>query len=470
MTALRPLPDIAEAAPVFARPSPAAIADLKAALAGIPLTDDPAEVRLKSRDFFWYSPILKPQLHGKSADIVVVPRDEADVLRIAREAAARRVPVCVRGGATGNYGQMVPLAGGVLIDMAKLNRVLWLRPGVGRFQAGVKLVDIDIAAVPTGWELRMHPSTKRTATIGGFVSGGAAGVGSIVYGQLRDRGSVAALRVVTMEDEPRAIELRGDDIRKALHAYGSNGIVTEVEMPLAPAWPWFDTITTFADFADATSFAQALGEAPGIVVKLDTLMAWPIPAYFKPLRDVLPEGRHIVIAMVAEPSLEPFRILSAQYNGTIAQEARTPADGETGRTPLYEYTWNHTTLQALKVDRTVTYLQSIFPPGRHLERLAHMHAHFGDEVMMHAEFQRRQGGVSCSALQVVRFTTPERLQAIMRYHEDNGVRISNPHTYILEDKGPKVVDADHQLAFKRLADPHGLLNPGKMSRWTPGPP
>ncbi len=117
----------------------------------------------------------------------------------------------------------------------------------------------------------------------------------------------------------------------------------------------------------------------------------------------------------------------------------------------------------------MTYLQSIFVPGRNLEQVEHMYGKFGDEVMLHCEFQRRQGRVSCSALQVVRFSTAERLREIIRYHEENGVRISNPHTYILEDKGPKIVDGDHQLAFKHLADPYGLMNPGKMSRWVPAP-
>src|SRR5262249_876674 len=152
--------------------------------------------------------------------------------------------------------------------------------------------------------------------------------------------------------------------------------------------------------------------------------------------------------------------------GTITLERAAAADGDTSAVPLYEYTWNHTTLQALKIDRTVTYLQTGFTIGKNLEQIEHLYRKFGDEVMMHLEFQRRPGGVSCSALQVVRFTTPERLQEIIRYHNEYGTRISNPHTYILEDKGPKVIDADHQLAFKRRADPHGLMNPGKMSRWT----
>jgi FAD/FMN-containing dehydrogenase len=220
-----------------ARPSAAAIAELKSALGDVPILDDPALVRLKSRDFFWYSPILKSELRGKSADLVVMPRDEADVLRVARECVARRIPVTVRGGGTGNYGQMVPLAGGVLLDMTGMDRILSLKPGVGRFQAGAKLLDIDIAAAPKGWELRLHPSTRRTATVGGFVAGGAVGVGSIRYGQLRDLGNVLGLRVVTLEDEPRVVELRGADVAGVQHAYGTNGIITEVEMPLAHAWP-----------------------------------------------------------------------------------------------------------------------------------------------------------------------------------------------------------------------------------------
>jgi FAD/FMN-containing dehydrogenase len=438
---------------------------LRAALAGIEVIDDPAQVKLKSRDFYWYSPILKPLLRDKSADLVLIPRDEAEVVRIARACARHRVPAVVRGGGTGNYGQLVPLQGGVVIEMTAMNAVRWLKPGLGRFEAGARLIDIDTATRPQGWELRMHPSTKRMATIGGFIAGGAAGVGSITWGQLRDPGAIMGLRVVTMEEEPRILEFRGKDLAKVTHAYGTNGILTEVEMPMAPAWPWCDFIVTFPQFMQAARFGQALGEADGIVKNLASAMAWPIPTYFKPLRKFLPDGQSIVIALIAEPSLEAFKLLVQQHGGNITFE-RAPgaADDEIG--PLYEYTWNHTTLQALKVDRTLTYLQSIFTPGKNLVQVDQMYALFGDEVMLHLEFQRRLGRVSCSALQVVRFTTPERLAEIMRIHEANGVRISNPHSYILEDKGPKVIDADHQLAFKREADPYGLMNPGKMSRWS----
>jgi len=63
---------------------------------------------------------------------------------------------------------------------------------------------------------------------------------------------------------------------------------------------------------------------------------------------------------------------------------------------------------------------------------------------------------------VVRYRGAERLNAIMRLHEERGVYIANPHVFTVEDGSRyKRVDAD-QLGFKHEVDPYGLLNPGKM--------
>ena len=432
------------------------------ALDGIAVMTDPNLVRVKSKDFYWYSPVLRRLLDDKVADAVVCPRSEDEVVKIARACVAAKVPLTVRGAGTGNYGQAVPLEGGLVLDMTSMKAVRWLRPGMARVEAGLKLVDLDAEARRQGWEIRMFPSTKRTATVGGFIGGGSGGVGSVTYGQLRDRGNVHAVRVVTMESEPRVLELRGDDVQKVNHAYGTNGIITELEIPLGPAYPWIDSLVTFGgDFMDAARFALALAESDGIVKKLVTPMAWPVTTYFKRLTGV-PESAHSVITMVAEQSLEPFDALVRSHGGTIV--SRAPSD-DFGRTPpLYEYTWNHTTLHALKVDPSITYLQCLFPPGRNLELVQHMRSHFGDEVMIHLEFIRAAGKVTCSGLPLVRFTTEARLQEIIRYHEEHGVGIANPHTYILEDGGRKVINQE-QLDFKRMVDPHGLLNPGKMRAW-----
>ena len=173
------------------------LTSLVADLGDLDIVTDPKIVRRRSRDFFWYSPVLNQQLQRKFADIVVCPRDEADVVRVAAACARRRIPITPRGAGTGNYGQAVPLEGGVLLDLTSLAAIEWLEPGVVRVAAGARMVDIDAATRPSGWELRMHPSTKRTATIGGFVAGGSGGVGSVTYGGLREPGNILSARIVT---------------------------------------------------------------------------------------------------------------------------------------------------------------------------------------------------------------------------------------------------------------------------------
>jgi len=145
---------------------------------------------------------------------------------------------------------------------------------------------------------------------------------------------------------------------------------------------------------------------------------------------------------------------------------QTPSDESPGQVPLYEYTWNHTTLQVLKSDRSVTYLQCLYPHDLLMEKIAEMRDAFPDEVSMHLEFLRFGGRITCSGLPVVRYTTAERLNEIIGEHEQRGVYIANPHVFTIEDGSRyKRADAD-QLGFKQEVDPHGLLNPGKMRSFT----
>src|SRR5439155_10314712 len=126
-------------------------------------------VRQKSRDFYWFSPVLRAELDGRSAEVVVAPRDEADVLRIAAAAARHRFPLTARGAGTGTFGQMVPLAGGAMVDMTSMTRMLWIREHAFRAQAGIRLADVDLKTKSSGGEMRMHSSTRKTATLGGFI-------------------------------------------------------------------------------------------------------------------------------------------------------------------------------------------------------------------------------------------------------------------------------------------------------------
>ena len=441
------------------------LAGLQADLGDIRRVTDPAKVLQKSRDFYWYSPVLKRQLEHVRADLVVEPADEAEVIRTLAACHRHRVPVTVRGGGSGNYGQAMPLEGGVVLDLSRLDRVLEIDFGRVRAQAGAKLARIDQACQEhSRQELRFHPSTLKMGTIGGFVAGGSSGAGSITWGTLRDRGNILAVRVVTLQAAPRVLELEGDAIQNVNHAYGTNGVITEVTMPLAPAWPWLDLIVGFEDFPAAVRFADALASQDGIVKKLITPLAAPIPErYFRPLQSRIPKGRSVVLLMIAEPWRQGFMDFLAAWPGEVLLE-RAAADPRRRALPVYELAWNHTTLHALKIDPTITYLQVLYPPPAHVEQALALHRHYGEEVMMHLEFVRYDSQIACFGLPIVRFTTEKRLDEIIRHHEEHGCPIFNPHAFTLEEGGMRQVDRSH-LAFKRAADPLGLLNPGKMLGW-----
>ena len=457
--------------------TPDRLGALRADLAGIAIADDAATLKLKSRDFFWFSPILKPMLDDKRAELVVAPRSKDDVIRIAAACARHRVTLTVRGGGTGNYGQAVPLEGGVLLDMAGLDRAVSVTPGAARFEAGARLLEIDRTlrdrfADAGRWELRFHPSTRKQATIGGFVAGGAAGCGSCTWGQIADPGAVLAVEVVTVEEEPRVIELTGRDILKVLHAYGVNGIITAVTVPLAPWQPWAERIIAFPTLVGAARFGWALAAAEGIAKKEIGVFDSAIPPMLKRVAPLVPAGHAMAIVMVAEAQGAVLAEMVAEHGGKIvyergSREAEDAAfDGKGTMPPLYEYTWNHTTLHALKVDPTITYLQIRFPEGREMETVAEMETTFGDELLIHLEFQRRLGRVFVSSLPILRYRSPERLAEVVRMAEAMGGAVSSPHTYVLDNAGWKRTDAP-QPEFKSLADPHGLMNPGKLKAWPP---
>ena len=442
------------------------IAAFRARIGAMRVEDNPTLVKQKSRDFYWYSPVLKRELDAVTADIMVSPSSEAEVMRVLAAAHDLGIPVTPRGSGTGNYGQAMPLTGGILLSLADMNKVTAIAPGQVTCEPGALLIDIDKELAPSGQELRMFPSTRGTASVGGFVAGGSGGVGSITWGGLRDFGNVIGLRVVTMEGKPRTMDLSGADLHKAIHAYGTNGVITQVTMPLAARYDWVDVIVGFDGFEAAAAYGFALASQDGVLKKLVTAVAAPAPeTYFLRHRAMIPSGASVVIAMIAPHSFDAFEAFTRQTKGKILFAShRAVPETLKGLPPNYELTWNHTTLRALRVDPSITYLQARYPPPDALGLIKRIHAAFGDEVIGHLEFVRFNGRIDVAGLPMVRFTTEERLDAIIRAHEEMGAMIFNPHRYTLEEGGMKQTDAI-QLAFKRETDPQGLLNPGKMIAW-----
>jgi len=406
------------------------IAAFTSELAGIEQSTDAALLRQKSRDFYWYSPILKRQLDGKRADIWLRPNSEDEVMSILNAARRHSVPVTVRGGATGNYGQCVPLNGGAVLDTTAMTAPITLKDGVLEAQAGARMIDLDLWARERGWELRLWPSTKRTATIAGFVAGGGAGVGGISHGTMRERGNLLGVRVATLQDPPALLDLEGDEANPVNRTYGTTGVITRVRLPLTPAQDWRDIAVVFSDFAAAGRFALALAFADGIPKKMCAVFDARLPPFFRAIADVVPADHALALVMVAPSGLVALRDMAREHGGRIVADQDTvAAERDPEATPFYEYCWNHTTLQVLKRDRGVTYLQCRFPFEGTLESVEKVRA---------------------------------RLAEIMAGFEAAGAGIANPHVMTIEEgSGYRRVPGD-QLGFKRRVDPLGLFNPGKM--------
>ena len=421
-----------------------------------------------SQDFYWFSPVLKRQLEGLRADAVARPKTEDEIRAVVAACARQGVPITARGSGTGNYGQCMPLHGGVILDLSAYNQLLWCKPGVARAQAGIRMMEMDKKTQAEGWELRCVPSTFRSATLGGLYGGGFGGVGSINYGPLASSGNVLGVKAMSIEPEPRTVELRGPEALLLHHVYGTAGLVLELEVGLAPAHPWLEAIVCFDSFDAALEFGDALASSPGLVKKSVTLLAAPIPDLLLQavpvLAGTMKPGSHAVFVLVAEFSEPGFQQLVADFGGSVTLR-KTAAEVRSSNRTIVEYTWNHTTLHAMKVDKGLTYIQSGMQAGKHVQQAKTMRKLLGDEVLVHLEFIRtKEGAMNCSGLQLVRYQNDERLNQVMQIHRDNGVYIANPHVYIVEDGKQGQVNPD-VVATKMRFDPAGLLNPGKLRGW-----
>jgi FAD/FMN-containing dehydrogenase len=426
----------------------------------------PEVVEQLSRDSYWYSPVLRKQLDGKVGDLVVQPLDAAEIQNVLRYCHANNLPVTLRGAGTGNYGQAVPLRGGLVLDLARMDHIEEFLPdGVAVCQPGVRLGALESEARKIGWELRCYPSTIVKATVGGFVGGGSGGIGSIAHGHLRDFDTVRAIELVTMEPEPRIVRHEGEAVHEILHAWGTNGVITRIWLALAPAVEWSQCVIAFKTFDAALGFSEGIADGVQWTKRLVTTFEWPISSFFTPIKQYAPSGKALIFFLIASTQLRALVEAARKSGGEVTYSGAYA--GLRTRPLLSDYTWNHTTLWAMKTDEAYTYLQCAFDPSSVQEQLVKLKTRFGSEILFHMEFWKNgDGRVIPGAIPVVRFITEARLNEMIDYCREIGVFVANPHVNNVEGGGHYRPD-NIQLLAKRRYDPKGLLNPGKMATFDP---
>jgi FAD/FMN-containing dehydrogenase len=420
-------------------------------------------VKKRSRDFFWYSPILDRRLKTCFGDLVARPKSPAEMAQCLSLSARHLVPVTLRGGGTGNYGQSVPMEGGLIIDTTAMNRIIEIGPDFVRVEAGCNILKLNEALKETGRELPVFPSTQDIATIGGFISGGSAGIGTVSHGMLRDAGNILEIKALSAEETPREQVFKGDQINMIHHAWGINGVITELTLRTVPTEDWIGCIATFADYPACYAAGMALA-ASDIRRKLCSTLDAPIGTYFDRLKGIVREGHPMLVTLIPRGQMPDFSALVTAHGGRV-DLAMDEAERQSRKLPhAFEFSYNHTTLQALKIDREVTYLQILCPAPLNVDKIIELQGVLGEDVYMHHEFSLMGGQRVAFDLPLVKYTTDKRLYQIMALYEAHGCPASDPHSCIIEEGGMKKADYRH-LAWKKRLDPHGLLNSPKSREW-----
>ena len=171
---------------------------------------------------------------------VVLPRTEAQVVAVLRICSEQGVPVVARGAGTGLSGGALPHAHGVVLSLARFNRILELDPNarIAVVQPGVRNLAISEAAAGHGLYYAPDPSSQIACSIGGNVAENAGGVHCLKYGLTVH--NVLRVRGVTIDGEiveigSRAPDMPGYDLLALMH--GSEGmlaVATEVTVRLTP--------------------------------------------------------------------------------------------------------------------------------------------------------------------------------------------------------------------------------------------
>jgi glycolate oxidase len=127
-------------------------------------------------------------VHSATPSAVVRPQTVEEVQALLRYANSERIPVIARGAGSGACGHTVPIQGGIVMDMRRMNRILAIRPAdvLCKVQPGVVCDDLNKALQPYGLWFPSAPESGRIATIGGTIANSGSGVRAVKYGTIRD--------------------------------------------------------------------------------------------------------------------------------------------------------------------------------------------------------------------------------------------------------------------------------------------
>ncbi|WP_456844261.1 FAD-binding oxidoreductase [Cellulomonas sp. P5_C6] len=395
------------------------------------------------------SPLILELLPLGLADVVAFPTSASQVAACVAAAVRHRVPVTPRGKGTGNYGQAIPMPGGLVLDLTRARAIVEIGDGWVTAEAGATMVAIEAAVRETGQELWMYPSTAQS-TVGGFLSGGSGGTGTIVHGA-NHQGFVVGLDVVHASTDAALVHVEGDDAQAYVHNYGTAGILARVTVRLEPLQDWRGFYASFDSQHDAF---RALREI-GLLTPRPRLVSadHPVVAAALPPDPAIPEGRASLRAILDPAAIDAATALVTAAGGTV-EDLR---DGPQASLKLSVLSYNHP-IEWLQKSDPGTYIHLEVGGDALVDRLDEVQATIPGGLL-HLEAGH---SVPIGMLAGV-YEGPERLDEVIAALGLVGVGVHNPHQWNVD------FEVERTLELARTTDPDGLLNPGKLNPGYAGP-
>ena len=423
----------------------AALATELAALLGPDaVSTDDGDLDRASTDGSRLSPVISEQLPLGRAELVAFPADAAAIATTVAAAVRHRVPITPRGKGTGNYGQAIPMGGGLVLDTSRARTIHEVAAGEVTADAGATFVELERAADATGQQILMYPSTARS-TIGGFLSGGSGGTGSIKHGVMhRGSGFVRALDVVHARPDADLLHVAGDDAQLYLHNYGTAGIIARATIALEPRQDWRGLFASFDRFEQALAVIRPFADlrpTPRLVSADPPLLAEALPS-----DPGIPVGRASLRAILDPATLDDARRLVTDAGGRV-EDVRDGV-GTTLRISMMSY--NHP-IEWLQKAHPDTYFHLEVNGDALVDRFAELVAVYPGG-MLHIEAQRGRP--------IGMLTAPYRGAAAVydgfAALTAIGVGYHDCHQWYVD------FEPERTRRLAATTDPDGLLNPGKL--------
>lgn len=352
----------------------------------------PAERFVYGYDATWAEGLPDVVVHAESTEDVVW------VLRIANEL---EVPVVPRGGGTGLAGGTVPIAGGICLNLARMNRILEIDPadGVAVVQPGVITHTLQQAVEAHGLFYPPDPASLYMSTIGGNVATNAGGPRCLKYGVTRDY--VLGLEVVIPGGEVLRLggrvmkDVSGYDLKHLfIGSEGTLGVITEVTVRLLPRPPALGALAVAFDRLESACEAVVAILSSGMLPLMAELMDQGVMRAVEAFHPYgLPIEAEALLLLAADGEEEAVRIDLARmvqraqsFGGHVVRIATDTESANTLWEPRRQASPAIARLAPHKLSEDIAVPRSQIPlMVRHIQRIAQetgvpivLYGHIGD--------------------------------------------------------------------------------------------